>query len=164
MKRSSVLIALSSVTCVSAFGPRIEPAYSFHGSSSSTAIRNTASERDEDEGRCRGVMALEHTYTLPPSGQSVFDLLYNQDGERIALKESFVVDDLSLLGLLEQYEESIAAEDDLSSCGADCDDCLIPEEFKRFPNDQPFDVMAYLGIKRAHPIQVTITNADSEFQ
>jgi hypothetical protein len=163
MKRNLLFALSSALACnskVSAFGPRIESAYSFHGSSS-TAIKGAASaERDEDEERHRGVMAPKHAYTLPQSGDSVFDLLYNQNGEGILLPvdEPFVMEDL-LSGLLEQYESSIATDED---CGADCESCLIPEEFKRFPNDQEFDVMAYLGIKRAKPVQATTLNLDRE--
>jgi hypothetical protein len=46
--------------------------------------------------------------------------------------------------------------DDLEApCGEDCDECLIPEEYKIVANEEAVDVMAFLGIRRAEPLQVT---------
>ena len=158
-----ILVVLSTLlvcnTSVSAFGPRLESPYSFYGSSS-TVLKATASDRDDEEELCRGLMALEPTQVLHPNSQSVFDLLFNQAGKNILLDEPYAMEDLLLSGL-QTYEESLAVEEDSLSCGADCEDCLIPEEFKSFPGNQAFDVMAYLGIKRAEPVG---SGDNSEFQ
>ena len=42
---------------------------------------------------------------------------------------------------------------ELSCQGDECEECLIPEEFKNKEHEK-IDVMAFLGIRRAAPIQV----------
>ena len=47
--------------------------------------------------------------------------------------------------------------------GEDCDECLIPEEYKIVANeDEAIDVMAFLGLRRAEPLQVTRPARDWE--
>jgi hypothetical protein len=47
-------------------------------------------------------------------------------------------------------------------CGEDCDECLIPEEYKIVASEEAVDVMAFLGIRRAEPLQVTRPALDWE--
>jgi hypothetical protein len=47
-------------------------------------------------------------------------------------------------------------------CGEDCDECLIPEEYKIVANEEAVDVMAFLGIRRADPLLVTRAARDWE--
>jgi hypothetical protein len=44
----------------------------------------------------------------------------------------------------------------MTACGDDCEECLIPEDLKILPDcEKDIDVMAFLGIQRAEPLQVT---------
>jgi hypothetical protein len=47
-------------------------------------------------------------------------------------------------------------------CGEDCESCLIPEEYKVVANEEAVDVMAFLGIRRAEPLQVARVALDWE--
>jgi hypothetical protein len=41
----------------------------------------------------------------------------------------------------------------VSACGDDCEECLIPEDFKIIPNSQKdLDVLSFLGIRRVEPL------------
>lgn len=42
----------------------------------------------------------------------------------------------------------------LDTCGEDCDECEIPEELKLLSDTQQLDVMTFLGIQRAKPLNV----------
>eukprot|EP00547_Thalassionema_nitzschioides_P002794 CAMPEP_0194224598 /NCGR_PEP_ID=MMETSP0156-20130528/37885_1 /TAXON_ID=33649 /ORGANISM="Thalassionema nitzschioides, Strain L26-B" /LENGTH=133 /DNA_ID=CAMNT_0038956241 /DNA_START=22 /DNA_END=423 /DNA_ORIENTATION=+ len=50
--------------------------------------------------------------------------------------------------------EDVWSFDDISSCGEECEECLIPDHFKASQDvDQIIDVLDFLGIKRAKPLR-----------
>eukprot|EP00980_Cylindrotheca_fusiformis_P008901 scaffold1900_cov123-Cylindrotheca_fusiformis.AAC.27 len=59
----------------------------------------------------------------------------------------------------ETFSEGLFAEDTPDKCsGPDCDECLIPEEWKAAYSSDPTDVLELLGVKRAKPILGTATS------
>jgi hypothetical protein len=149
MKRSLLLgVCAGCIGHINAFGPRLE---SFYVGSSWSVLKASEQEEEEEDGHTQRVMALERTYVLNyydgghESGSQ-------QRDDRSFLEESLDVQlHESLLFGLEQYRHAVAAEE--SSCGADCEECLIPDDFKICPDDT-IDVMEFLGIKRARPLRV----------
>jgi hypothetical protein len=169
--RKTLLLALSSVAAVnrvSSFGFRMENnnAQSQQGSSSSTVLHASSSSDEEAAAEAkryysRRLIDLERTYTLHSSYDDEHDTfdLNNRAGED-------VLSDEALFSGLAHYQQSIEAEE--NSCGEDCQECMIPEEFKIQPDDQGIDVMAFLGIKRAVPLRTdqaaSTVQPDTEFE
>ena len=86
-------------------------------------------------------------YTLQFQGEQgvYFEELQDAKTERLKIKDPLGLGPPSFFEVVEF---------DIDYCqGADCEeDCPIPEEFK-IPNEDVVDIMAFLGINRAAPLQ-----------
>jgi hypothetical protein len=135
---SLVSVCLSSVIVVSdAWGPLFEPMKG--GLGMLTVLR--ARDRDDDSDDYHTYRAsLEHTYLME---------YYEEDPAEILRKQLFKSNEYVL-------KESLFAEAEveIECVGEDCEECLIPEEFKPMPGEETIDVMAFLGIRRAEPLKV----------
>ena len=86
-------------------------------------------------------------------------------GSFIREETGAVEDDKSVkLALERMYGSDAYAEDVESPCeGEYCDidgECAIPESFKIVPGADSFDVMNFLGIRRAEPLRVNKAPGD----
>lgn len=135
--RLSLLVAF--VDPLLAWGPLYEPLKGNFG-----RVATQLKARSDDEEVDSYPATLERTYTLHYKEEG--DLY---DGEilrqRVFISEPCGMDE-SLFSAL------YGSDSDSSSCGEDCEECPIPEEF-RLPTGT-IDVMAFLGIQRAEPIKV----------
>jgi hypothetical protein len=130
-----------------AWGTTFEPLKGGYGMS--TALK--VSDRDHEEGDW-----MEQTHTLHYEDTDTY-----LDGEplrsRIFISQPLLWEPSMLDDILPTFDDMEAP------CGEDCDECLIPEEYKIFANEEAaVDVMAFLGIRRAEPLQVTRLAQDWE--
>jgi hypothetical protein len=100
---------------------------------------------------------------------------------RLFISEPFVLDP-STFGIVNPFDDLVSATSNWNTalvptptdvdeggsndsfCGEECDECAIPDEFK-LVDVNPIEVMAYLGLQRAKPLQspkVYMTMADWE--
>lgn len=101
-----------------------------------------AAERDHEEWE-----SVESSYTLHSEETDTY-----VDGERsrqrLFISQPFLwepsIDDIHLS--FDAFE---------APCGEDCEECLIPEEYKLVSSEEAIDVMAFLGIRRAEPLQAS---------
>lgn len=123
-----------------AWGPRYEPVKGGYGIS--TQLK--ASERDHSHDRD----LVDNTFALHFEETDTY-----VDGE---LFQSRMFISKPLLWEPHPHDGIHFAffEDDV--CGEDCeeDECPIPEEYKLAAKESAVDVMAFLGIHRAEPLQV----------
>jgi hypothetical protein len=130
-----------------AWGPTFEPLKGGYGMA--TALK--ASDRDHEDWDWMG----EQTHTLHYEDTDTY-----VDGEplrsRLFISQPLLWEP-SMLDDIHPTFNSIEAP-----CGEDCDECLIPEEYKIVANEEAVDVMAFLGIRRAEPLQATRTALDWE--
>lgn len=82
------------------------------------------------------------------------------DSQRRKLERVFMQDFLDLSVFRVDDEGPSWDSSALEACGEDCDECEIPEELKLLSDTQQLDVMTFLGIQRAKPLNV-IWNRDS---
>jgi hypothetical protein len=129
-----------------AWGPTFEPLKGGYGMS--TALKISGGDHEDWDW-------MDPTYSLHYE-----DTDTNVDGEPLRqrmfisqplLWEPSILDDV--LPIFDSFE---------APCGEDCESCLIPEEYKIVAKDEAVDVMAFLGIRRAEPLQVARVALDWE--
>eukprot|EP00545_Synedropsis_sp_CCMP1620_P014618 CAMPEP_0119012868 /NCGR_PEP_ID=MMETSP1176-20130426/7670_1 /TAXON_ID=265551 /ORGANISM="Synedropsis recta cf, Strain CCMP1620" /LENGTH=148 /DNA_ID=CAMNT_0006965903 /DNA_START=27 /DNA_END=473 /DNA_ORIENTATION=- len=133
---SLLLLLLLLVQSTTAWGPLARQAFRFR----STQLRMASS--DDDSSSIDSYRAqLERTY-LDEDG---FDMRHFEDSDFVR-KE--VIDSIT------SHEKShdFWTAEAMAACGDDCEECLLPDDFKIIPDDS-INVMAFLGIQRAEPIQ-----------
>lgn len=141
-----VLLLLSClVVSTAAWGAIFEPVKGGFGGIL-TALK--ARERDDDEEYQFYRASLENTYLLE---------YYEEDPAELVRKSLFEAS--QSLFQDELYAESLELLE--TECtGDDCDECLIPDEFKTLPGEETIDVMTFLGIRRAEPLRVERKSSD----
>jgi hypothetical protein len=134
-----------------AFGPPFDPLKGGYGARTSL---KTVADNDEEVPNVGSGKRGVTSYTLH------YENRYEEvDGEffqsRLFISEPFILD-ASLFGIVNPYDIQAGSEDDdvFAACGEDCEECAIPDEYKRVASDNSMDVMAYLGIRRAQPIRL----------
>jgi hypothetical protein len=152
--RHLCLFLLFGFPCLTvAFGPRFE---SLKGGVGARTSRKafTDDEHEEDPLNFKSLRKRGVGYTLH------YENRYKEIGGeyfqcRLFISEPFFLD-VSLFGIVNPFDTHAGIEDDdiLAACGDDCVECAIPEEYKRIASENPIDVMAFLGIRRAEPIRV----------
>jgi hypothetical protein len=129
-----------------AWGPTFEPLTAGYGMA--TALK--AADRDHEDWDW-----MEQTHTLHYEDTDTY-----VDGEslrsRIFISQPLLWEPSMLDDIYPSFD-SIEAP-----CGEDCEECLIPEEYKIKANEEAVDVMAFLGIRRADPLLVTRPALDWE--
>lgn len=128
-------LALVFSTCV-AWGPVL------HKGDSSTVLR--LSRDDDHEVELSAYRAhLEDTFlSVRPLSIDFFAEAPHR------LEEEFALDGVGGFDWVESA---------FSTCGEDCEECEIPEAWKKIPEGEEIDVMGFLGIRRAEPIRVKRT-------
>jgi hypothetical protein len=112
----------------------------------------------DEESRFRA--EIERTFTL--RDQEDWDFIGDpQFEETLFVDQTYEVAENSFL-----YAAANGALNDVldieNVCGADCEECPIPEEYKVLPWDLKVDVMKFLGIERAKPLRVERNEQDWE--
>ena len=146
-----LLLLLCGFPCLTvAFGPRFEPVK--YGARTNRQVF----AENENEEEHQNLVSQQRSYSLH------YENRYEEiDGEyfqsRLFISEPFILD-ASVFGIINPYDKLTEGEDDdaFAACGEDCEECAIPEEYKLVEN--PIDVMAYLGIRRAEAIRVVGNN------
>jgi hypothetical protein len=150
-------LLLLLVGLVFAFGPRLEPG----GRSVATDLQMSQSGSDSDSG---GLEKQSHSRRFALHYESRFEEVNGEIFQsRRFISEPFMFDSSSF-GIVNPFDDFALVnantfsdsydeyEDDILSCGGDdCVDCFIPEEYRHIEN--PIDVLAYLGLRRAEPLQ-----------
>lgn len=131
-----------------AFGPRFEPVKGGYGVG--TSRKAVVDNENEEEHQSLGYRKRGYTLHYENRYEEI-DGKYFQS--RLFISEPFILD-ASIFGIVNPYDVLAGTEDGdaFAACGEDCEECAIPEEYKAIEN--PMDVMAYLGIRRADPIRV----------
>jgi hypothetical protein len=153
------LLLLLLIGLVSAFGPRLEPGGHIVTTDLRMSLR-TGSDQDSDN---ESQVSPSHRFAL--HYESRFEEINGEIFQsRLFISEPFVFDSSSF-GIVNPFDDFALVEanafsnsydeyddDDVLSCrGDDCVDCSIPEEYRQIEN--PIDVLAYLGLRRAKPLQ-----------
>jgi hypothetical protein len=129
-----------------AWGPTFEALQGGYGMT--TALKSA--DRDHEDWDW-----MEQTHTLHYE-----DTDTHVDGEplrsRIFISQPLLWEPSTLDNIYPTFDDMEAP------CGEDCDECLIPEEYKIVANEEAIDVMAFLGLRRAEPLQVTRPAQDWE--
>lgn len=89
---------------------------------------------------------LERTYSASEAfldDDGFFDMSIFEDTDFVRNK---VID-----AIASEHDDDWTAEA-MAACGDDCEECLIPDDLKIIPDDS-VNVMAFLGIQRAQPLQ-----------
>lgn len=141
---------------VAGWGALFEPLKSGGHEFSSLTILRASSRQDDHEN---GVLA-----TYRATLQKAYDLeyrkkagkLYNVERVRNEYESNRPLYDIRDRGTSFQSLIEAEADDfDLSSCdGEDCDECVIPDDFKVMSGESSMDVMSFLGIRRVEPLKV----------
>jgi hypothetical protein len=151
------LLLLLLVGLVSAFGPRLEPV----GRIVANDLQMSQSGSDQDEG---GLDKQSHSRRFALHYENRFEEVNGEIFQsRLFISEPFLFDSSSF-GIVNPFDDFALVdantfsnsydeyEDDILSCrGDDCGDCSIPEEYRQI--EDPIDVLAYLGLRRAKPLQ-----------
>jgi hypothetical protein len=153
------LLLLPLFGLVSAFGPRLEPCGRIVAKHLQMSLSQSGS--DQDGG---GLDKQSHSRRFALHYESRFEEVNGEIFQsRLFNPEPFMFDSSSF-GIINPFDDFALMdantfsnsydeyEDDLLSCGGDdCVDCSIPEEYRHVEN--PIDVLAYLGLRRAEPLQ-----------
>jgi hypothetical protein len=116
------------------------------GYGTSTALRLRSSDTDDDFDSQSGLRSLEKAYGSLDAGFAEETL-----ASRVVYGgEPAVLWDPSLL-----FGDDFDFEVEFPCGEEDCDDCLIPEEYK-IDEHENIDVMAFLGIRRAVSIEAKL--------
>jgi hypothetical protein len=145
------LLAVHSIVYTEGWGALFEPIKGGYGFS--TILRAARVGDDENEDFFSYRASLERTYRYQ---STIIDNLPKWDNwiqgaiqsSRELLWEPIVGNDSA-----DVLDEVL--EDDSLICGEDCMECAIPDEFKAAAQKSTIDVMAFLGIHRAAPLQVS---------
>lgn len=136
-----------------AFGPRFEFLKCGFGATTSQKVfadsENEEKHLNSESSRKSGLgYALHYENRYEEIGGKYFQ-------SRLFISEPFFMDEF-IFGTVNPYAARASGVDDniLAACGEDCVECAIPDEYKRAAYENPIDVMAYLGIRRAEPISV----------
>jgi hypothetical protein len=148
-------VAHSVVVSVEAWGPLFEPLKG--GSRGFSTICRAAARRFDDEEDGDDYLyyreSFERSYHYPSTAidsQSKWDdwIRGTIQSSRELLWESMDEDMEDVLS------DDGVVDEDLLLCGDDCMECAIPEDYKAEAKKTPVDVMSFLGIRRAAPLQV----------
>lgn len=152
------LLFLFGSTITFAFGPTFEVVKG--GLGAGTSRKAFAGDENEESGVYLG--------TRKPGYSLHFENRFEEiDGEyiqsRFFISEPFILD-ASMFGIVNPYDILGDGVDGgaFAACGEDCEECAIPEEYKQIEN--PVDVMAYLGIRRAEPIRATVHRTAGDWE
>jgi hypothetical protein len=158
MKSLSLAMISASILVVSvdAWGAVFEPIKG--GFSGRTALRATNENEEEHESASR------HRHSSGDLSRISYTLHYESryvdvNGEllrsRLFIAEPLVLD-AAMFGIKNPYDsvDGDLLDEDYLSCGEDCMECPIPEEYKEIAAENKIDVMAFLGLRRAEPIRV----------
>ena len=123
--------------------------------SSLTILRASSSQDDHEK---------EALATYRATLQKAYDLDYHKRSKSVHDIERVRNDYESIRPLIDindrdaSFQSLIEAEADdfdFSSCdGEDCDECVIPDDFKTMSGESSIDVMSFLGIRRVEPLKV----------
>ena len=160
--RLTVCLSVLSMTIAPAegFGARLEPFSAHLGGHSSpgTSLRVFEPRRNKRLRESRDTADTENVLDLfdfPPAAFENLDdfvVAYSvglADGTFSHLQEK--ADWLAI----ETFAENLPVVDSGDECGVECEECAIPEEWKRLPTMmESVDVMDFLGISRVTPLKV----------
>lgn len=76
------------------------------------------------------------------------------NSHRLKLERAFVQDPTDFSMFQVDDEVPSWAVSSVEACGEDCDECEIPEELKQLSDTKKVDIMAFLGIHVAQPLEV----------
>lgn len=151
------------------FGARLELPLSFHqGGCSNRGGSSLWGVENEDRRETRvadtpdeavSFSQLLDAIDFPPSANenlNAFSLAHKGNRNKRDDMFSHLQDRADILAL-ESFEVSLSRPETLDDCGEDCQECLIPEEWKDFPMTvKPTDVMDFLGISRVQPLKAPV--------
>mmetsp|Transcript_18410 Transcript_18410/g.29673 ORF Transcript_18410/g.29673 Transcript_18410/m.29673 type:complete len:176 (+) Transcript_18410:135-662(+) len=165
---SLVVLMIAMVPTASAFGARLEPHHSFtaRGSPRGSLLRLMESESDNSRHHDhhvieRDVLSFEQVLGLldfpPASFENLNDFSLAHTSGLADGTFSHLQEQADLLAS-EAFDWNLAETGD--DCGEDCEECLIPEDWKMAPAMmESFDVMEFLGITRAKPLTKPTSHA-----
>mmetsp|Transcript_28663 Transcript_28663/g.44023 ORF Transcript_28663/g.44023 Transcript_28663/m.44023 type:complete len:150 (+) Transcript_28663:90-539(+) len=142
MMKQTVAMLLLSTPSVAAWGHQYKlqrPAFATH---------RLASKDDSSEAIDAFRQILEDSFSLSEETyDDYFEPNIDSDEDRV------ILDPLDNSIPVQMYRDDWFDGQWLArACGEDCEQCEIPEDYKILPAPK-VDVMAFLGIKRAEPIQ-----------
>jgi hypothetical protein len=169
----SVLLITSLLSSVSSFGARLEP-ISSRRCSSKRGYNNYHHHNNYHDGPLVLVLQSHHKNDLNEdivSFDQMIDLLdfppaafENLNDFSLAYTNGFSDGTFSHLQeqadilAFEAFEDNII-EKYWDDCGDDCEECMIPEEWKI---QQTVNVMEILGITRVNPLRDSVSNAAAQ--